>query len=173
MLKTLVRQNNHDFLHQYQWIHPLQKIKILQATVQTSNNKLIKEQKNILPIQFFLNLFLAQKPKIKVAKKSNASFKIRLNMFIGIKNHLHNCKLSLFFVRFICSILPLIKLDTNLTKNSLPNNNFHLLISYGWKEILPYDIPLNISSHQLGGAHIQFLVQSPVPRLPFFYFTYK
>lgn len=121
MLKTLVRQNNHDFLHQYQWIHPLQKIKILQATVQTSNNKLIKEQKNILPIQFFLNLFLAQKPKIKVAKKSNASFKIRPNMIIGTKNHLHNCKLSLFFVRFICSILPLIKLDTNLTKNSLPN----------------------------------------------------
>ena len=173
MLKNLIRKNNHDFIHQYQWIHPLQKIKIIQTTIQTSNNKIIKEQKMILPIQFFLNFFLAQKPKVKTARKSNASFKIRPNMILGTKNHLHNSKLHLFFSRFICSILPLIKQNSNITTNLLKNNNFHVLISYGWQEIIPYNIPINIPSHALGGAHVQFLIKSPVPRLPFFYLTYK
>lgn len=109
---NLIKKNNHDFLHQYQWIHPLQKIKLVQTTLQTSNNKLIKDQKLILNIQVFLNLFLIQKPKIKLAKKSNASFKVRSNMIIGTKNHLHQYRSLLFFIRFITCILPLIN-NTN------------------------------------------------------------
>jgi len=168
---NLIKKNNHDFLHQYQWIHPLQKIKLVQTTLQTSNNKLIKDQKIILNIQVFLNLFLIQKPKIKLAKKSNASFKVRSNMIIGTKNHLHQYRSLVFFIRFITCILPLINnTNSKCTINSINNNHFHILVSYGWKEILPLSIESNINPENLGGAHIQFLIKSPVPRLPFLYF---
>lgn len=171
MLKKIIRKNNQDFLHQYQWISPLSKIKIVQSTVQTSDSRAIKRQKSILPLQFYLNLFLNQKPQIKIAKESDASFKIRPNMILGTKNHLHNSQLNEFFPYFICSILPTIKKYPKITINPLLNNSYDILISYGWKEIVPYNIPHTVG--QLGGAHVQFLIKSPVPKLPFLFFTVK
>ena len=171
MLKNLIRKNNHDKIHEYHWVDSNKKLKIIQTTLQTSNNKVIKEQKYILPLQFYLNLFLNQKPKIKIAKHSNASFKIRPNMILGTKNHLHKTFLNQFYISFITSILPLIEKKPKITCNFTKNEDYNILISYGWKEILPYNIPHTIPSYILGGAHIQFWMKSPVARLPFLHFS--
>lgn len=170
-MKKLIQKNNLDFLHIYSWLKPSEKIKIIQATVQTSNNNLHKNNLYLNDIQFYLTLFLLQKPYIKISKKSNASFKIRPNIPIGTKNHMHKYNLNIFYNRFITSILPYIKQKPKYTSNKINNYKYHLLVSYGWKQITPVNISYNINPYKLGGAHIQFLIKSPVNKLPFLYFT--
>jgi len=175
MIHYLNKKNTHDSLHQFQWVHPLQKTKLVQTSVSTANNTLIKQPKLINPLYFFLTLFLSQKPKVKVSNKSIAAFKVRPNIPLGTQNHLHNTSLALFYTTFITALLPIFQ---NTKSNNITfaknNKNYTVLLSYGWKDI---NNPITASCSEyllsypfLGGAHIQWVFKSPVKHLPFYYF---
>ena len=189
MIKNLNKKNNHDLLHQFQWIHPLQKTKLIQATVNTANNRLIKQPKLINPLYFCLTLFLNRKPKIKISKNSIAAFKVRPNIPLGTKNHLHKSSLTFFYNTFITSLLPVFNTQkynnnyahastTRINPSSYESTTFArnthhyiILLSYGWKDI---NNPIMNSGEYLlsypflDGAHVQWLIKSPVNYLPFY-----
>lgn len=189
MIKYLNKKNNHDLLHQFQWIHPSQKTKLIQATVSTANNRLIKQPKLINPLYFCLTLFLNRKPKVKISKKSIAAFKVRPNIPLGTQNHLHQSSLTLFYTTFMTSLLPVFNTKNNNHAHANTNGiapspsastsfaknhkTYVILLSYGWKDI--NNPILNSGEYLLSypfldGAHVQWLFKSPVNYLPFYYF---
>ena len=174
MIKNLNRKNTHDLLHQFQWTHPLQKTKLIQTNINTANNRLIKQPKLINPLYFFLTLFLARKPKVKISQKSIASFKVRPNIPLGTKNNLHNYHLNIFYTTFITSLLPIFENENSSKVTTAKNHkSYTILLSYGWNDInnpIVNSGDYLLSYPFLDGAHIQWIIQSPVKNIPFYYF---
>jgi hypothetical protein len=170
MIKFLSKKNNHDLLNQFHYIRPLQKTKLVQASFNTNNNKLINHNKFISPLYFFINSLLSRKPFVKVTKRSYAAFKIRPNMIIGTKNHLHNQYLVQFYYTFISTMINQFKPKFTSHKNG---KSYSILISFPSKDLKNSIVTLNTldsNFNHLGGAHIQFYFVSPVPCVPFYYF---
>ena len=176
MIKYLNKKNTHDSLHQFQWVHPLQKTKLIQSSITTANNRLIKQPKLINPLYLFLTLFLGQKPKINVSKRSIAAFKIRPNIPLGTKNHLHKSSLTLFYSTFVTTLLPVLNQSNSNVTFAKNNKDYTILLSYGWKDM---NNPIVSSGDYLltypflDGAHVQWTFKSPVNHLPFYYFKYS
>jgi hypothetical protein len=173
MVKFLHKKNNHDLLNQFHYIRPLQKTKLVQASFNTSNNKIINHTSLQRPLYFFINSLLSRKPFVKVTKRSYAAFKIRPNMTIGTKNHLHNQYLEQFYLTFISTMIHKFKPKFTAHKNG---QSYTIFISFPSKDLKNSIVTRNtIDSNYnlLGGAHIQFNFISPVPCLPFYYLQYK
>lgn len=155
MIKFLHKKNNHDLLNQYHYIRPLQKTKLVQASFNTTNNKLINNNKIINPLYFFINSLLSRKPQIKVTKKSYAAFKIRPNMNIGTKNHLHKQYLEQFYYTFISTMIHQFNPKFTCHKNG---KSYNILVSYPSKDLNNSIVTRNTIDYNfnfLGGAHIQ------------------
>ena len=87
MYKNKNRYN--DLINKYHYLEPLEKPRVYEGSVNTTHNLLVSQPKYLTALYFsMLNIFL-QKPAIKQAKKSHASFKLRENMAIGTKTTLH------------------------------------------------------------------------------------
>jgi ribosomal protein L5 len=76
-------QQHHDTLNKFHFLKHPKKCQLKHITFDTNLNSLITNPKLLTPLYYtHLNL-IGQKPKIKVAKNSIASFKLRPNMPVG------------------------------------------------------------------------------------------
>ena len=77
--------------------------------INTNLNSLLKEKHLLKPLYFVLSSFTGQRPFVKRARTSNASFKLRTGNIVGTLTTIHNI---LFINKFIYTIYPKI-LDNN------------------------------------------------------------
>jgi ribosomal protein L5 len=166
MLEYLNKRNNKDIIHKFQWIHPLNKIKIKNINVNTTLNELTKKPKLIDRLFYSQYYWLNQKPKIKLSKKPIASFNLRQNIPIGTEvtfreNKNKYSSINTLYIKLLYFIIPNMK-NVNITLNG----KYNYIISYGLKDLnfLYEELPLNI-----GGCNIQIVIKSPVKYLPFYY----
>lgn len=148
--------------------HPLSACKLESAILNTTNNNLIQNQKELINI--LLNIFIVanQYPSIKKAKKNISAFNIRTNSFIGTFVTLHNRNLKNFFNKFIFSIIPNLKNWENLKRQEKFKNIFNF--NLGFDNInLWYELKQTSKT----GLHLQLIIKQMAKNKDFLYFLSK
>jgi ribosomal protein L5 len=156
--------SNHDCLCKFHYLHASEKVKLNQGSIDSTLNSLVINQKYISALYFsMMNIFL-QKPFLKRAKKSHASFKLRANMIIGTKLNFHGDRLLEFKNKCLLFILPeeTSMVHTRNKKSKLLKSHIH----FGLKSLskLTELFQINVPLIYLGGADIKLEIISRLNR---------
>ncbi len=162
------RRNNmlssHDCLCKFHYLHASEKAKLNQGSIDSTLNSLVNNPKYISALYFSLmNIFL-QKPYLKRAKKSYASFKLRVNSIIGAKIDFHGVGLEEFRKKCLLCIVPVktSMVHSRNKKSNLVKSHIH----FGFKNLskLVELFQVNVPSVSLGGGNIKFEIISSYNR---------
>ena len=153
-----------DIISKFHYHHALEKPEVWEGSLNTTHNLLIKNGNYLSPLYFSMMSLFLQKPRVKVASKSHASFKLRENMSIGTKTTFHGDMLEDFLKKSLFTILPNIELENlKILKRTRKRDKFlKSQVLFGlsnWQfltELLEVKVPLI----QLGGGNFQFHVKS-------------
>lgn len=148
--------------------HPLTACKLESIILNTTNNNLIANNKQIVNILLDLINVSGQYPKLKKAKKNVSAFSIRTNMTIGTQINLHNKKLNIFFKNFIFSILPNLKNWQNIKLQKI--NKKFFIYNFGFENI-SYWFGFKPLSNT--GLHVQFIIKHLAKNKDFLYYLSK
>lgn len=153
-----------DIISKFQYLHPLEKPQVWEGSVNTTHNLLIKNNNYLTPLYFSMMSLFLQKPTVKVASKSHASFKLRQNMPIGTKTTFHGDMLEDFRKKSLFTILPNIELEKlKITKTSKKSDNLlkcQVLFGLDNWQFLNELFEVKVPGIQLGGGNLQFKVKS-------------
>ena len=104
MYKNKNRYN--DLINKYHYLEPLEKPRVYEGSVNTTHNLLVTQPKYLTALYFSMSNIFLQKPAIKKANKSYASFKLRENMAIGTVSTFHGDMLNNFYYLTLVGVLP-------------------------------------------------------------------
>ena len=161
-----------DLINKYHYLHPLEKPRVVEGSVNTTHNLLVSQPKYLTALYFsMLNIFL-QKPAIKQAKKSYASFKLRENMPIGTVTTFHGDMLRNFYNLTLLGVLPNINKLNSSSTYSKRNYEVVSQVQFGiedWSKINDL-VGIKLGSFNLGGGNFRFIIKSNLnKRLPILY----
>ena len=148
--------------------HPLSGCKINSIIINTTNNNLIQNQKQIFNILNDLITIFGQFPKLKKAKKNVSAFNIRMGSTIGTTIFLQKMNQIKFIKKFIFSILPNLKIWQAL-KTQKKNKDF-FIFNIGFKDLSFW---YELKSLNNTGLHIQFIIKQLAKQKDFLFFLSK
>lgn len=148
--------------------HPLSSCSWHMINLNTTNNNLITNQKQIYNILLDIISISGQYPKIKKAKKSISAFNVRKNLSTGTLTNLKNLQLQKFLKFFIFSIIPTIPFKYNM-KSLIDSTNFWIL-NIGFNDLSSWH---ELKKASNTGLHIQFVIKQKAKHKDFLFFLSK
>ena len=147
--------SGHDSVCKFHYLHASEKVKLNQGSIDSTLNSLILNPKYLSGLYFsMMNIFL-QKPFLKRAKKSYASFKLRSNMIIGTKLDFHGDRLIDFKNKCLLLILPeeVNMVHSRNKKSKIVKSHIHFGLDNLSK--LTELFQISVPSIPLGGSNIK------------------
>jgi large subunit ribosomal protein L5 len=169
MYKNKNRYN--DLINKYHYLEPLEKPRVYEGSVNTTHNLLVTQPKYLTALYFSMSNIFLQKPAIKKAKKSHASFKLRENMAIGTVSTFHGDMLNNFYYLTLVGVLPNInKLNTS---TSYSKRNYEMIsqVQFGIEDLSKINelVGVKLGNYKLGGGNFRFKIKSNLNKKLFYF----
>ena len=148
--------------------HPLSSCKWDSIKINTTNNNLVNNQKQIFNIVNNIIPILGQYPKLKKAKNSVSAFGIRAGTIIGTFTTLHKKSVTNFLKKFIFSILPSMKTWQTIKKQKI--NKAYYIYNIGFSNLSFW---YEVKGLNYTGLHIKFIIKQLSKEKDFLFFLSK